>query len=313
MKTIRRDLVIAVFVALLPALFVMACQPADQQAPTPEAQETGIPCPDPPPCGNEGQPPCANTPNEPPDCWTTEYGPAWADVQTSNTNFLYCTGGTYALCFFSGPPYATGNDSLTTDPLPCVLDGDNANCTCQVYTSASEGAPYFVLINAISNRGLYFETVNQCGSDGSGCMNLENCGADGHLPTCSGPSAPVCDYINNQTSTDPASKFNPDADLISTFSFAMETDYSYSGSVSCTSTQALYAGCMTAACNFTEGDTSESEDGAPIQCSCPTFNGPFQLTQSGQGCGPFQQDGQSYVWSAAYKPESDSTQSDSTQ
>ncbi|HEY1852209.1 MAG TPA: hypothetical protein VGG60_14395 [Candidatus Binataceae bacterium] len=38
-----------------------------------------------------------------PDNWTTGFGPAYANVVVTSTNFLPCRGGPYALCYYSGP------------------------------------------------------------------------------------------------------------------------------------------------------------------------------------------------------------------
>ncbi|HEX9669179.1 MAG TPA: hypothetical protein VGC93_06800, partial [Thermoanaerobaculia bacterium] len=235
----------------------------------------------------------------PTECWTTPYGPAKADVIVDgplrSPNMLYCDAGAYALCFFSGPPEATGKPDAGNQPLPCVLegDGDVAKCTCEVFTSG----PYFVDINGILNLGAYFETVQTCGQDGSQCANIHNCGPDGKIPGCEKRTqAPVCQYVEDQDPDDPAVSLMPKADLVSTFSFAMDDDYQI-GSSPCT-TAAKYAGCMTAPCFFAEGDDSPPEDGETIQCHCPTYTGEFQIGQ------PNRTDcvidgGTTHVWSAA--------------
>jgi hypothetical protein len=240
----------------------------------------------------------------PTDCWTTQYGSAKADVITggalTSPNMLYCNGGTYALCFFSGPPDATGKKTAGNDPLPCVLEGDVAKCTCQAYTSG----PYFVDINAILNRGAYYETVQACGPDGSNCANIANCGPKGDKPGCKErTAAPVCQYVQNQDPEDPAVSLIPKADLVSTFSFAMDDDYRL-GSKPCPA--GLYAGCMTAPCFLGEGAASPPADGQKVQCECPTYDGVFQIGQSNQTCSiPPGDDGTAYVWSAANTVSSD--------
>lgn len=240
-------------------------------------------CPTSPPCGDE----CSNTPFRPTFCWTTPLGPARADVVTALTNFLYCEGGTYALCFYSGPATPTAPGGR---PLPCVLSasGHVADCTCQAYTSG----PYFVDINGILNRGAYFETVAKCGADGSGCANLLNCGPNGDVPGCkTRATPPVCTYIAGQSRTDPASSLIPGADLISAFGFTMADQYGL-GSKPCEA--GLYAGCMTAPCRYPAGVTSVS-DGDPVQCECPTYDGVYQVGQDGARC---DLEG-GHVWSAA--------------
>lgn len=305
MKTACQRILITLMGLALPALLLGACgarppQEGPEGQETPPAQETpasssntatGVPCADPPPCGDD----CSNQPFESTDCWTTQYGPAKADVivggALSSTNMLYCNGGTYALCFFSGPPDATGTNAGNR-PLPCTLEGDIANCTCQAYTSGA----YFVDINAILNLGAYYETVQACGQDGSGCANIANCGPSGDKPGCKDRKpAPVCQYVQNQNPDDPAVSLMPKADLVSTFSFAMDGDYRL-GSTACAG---LYAGCMTAPCFFEEGAATPPSDGDPVQCKCPTYTGTYQVGQSNQACSIPDSNGSAYVWSAA--------------
>jgi hypothetical protein len=286
------------------AVFGAACggrtgdqEPPAEQTPasaeTPPATATADPCPDPPPCGDD----CSNVPFQRTDCWTTAYGPAKADIIVGNplksTNMLYCDEGSYALCFFSGPPTATGKRRSDNQPLPCVVQGDVANCTCQVYTSG----PYFVDINAILNLGAYYETVEACGEDGSKCANIHNCGRGGNKPGCDKRTqAPVCQYVKNQNPDDPAVSLMPKADLVSTFSFAMKEDYRM-GQTKCEAGD--YAGCMTAPCFFNEGAATPPKDGDPIQCQCPIANGVFQVGQPKQECSIASDGATAYVWSAA--------------
>jgi hypothetical protein len=271
---------------------------------------TGTPCPNPPPCGSN----CTSTPLQPTDCWTTEYGPAKADViipkagtktAVTSPNMLYCEGNTYALCFFSGPPTKTGK-SQTNKDLPCVLsaDGKTASCTCQAYTSG----PNFVDINGILNQGAYFEAVSQCGLDGGRCKNIEHCWPQDdpkkQTECAKYPQANVCQYVKNQGgadgSTDPKSWLWPKADLISTFSFAMSgKDGGYHlGGTSCAA--GLYAGCMTAPCTYGPNHTSPTQKGELVTCQCPTYNGPYQIGQNGQSCSITSDNASKYVWSASY-------------
>jgi hypothetical protein len=317
MKTPPLCKLTAILVAVVPVALLAACgDRAPQQKPaaeTPPATTpasaatttTGNACPEPPPCGDK----CSNHPFVPTDCWTTQYGPAKADIilgknALSSTNMLYCNGGAYALCFFSGPPYATGKSKAGNAPLPCVLEGDIANCTCQAYTSG----PYFVDINAILNRGAYYETVQVCGQDGSNCANIENCGRDGTNKGCEKRTqAPVCKYVQHQNPKDPTVSLIPKADLVSTFSFAMDSDYRI-GSTSCPA--GPYAGCMTAPCFFKEGAKRPPSDGDPIQCQCPTYNDEYQVGQFREknDCSIPSEGGTSYVWSAANTVPTDSGQ-----
>jgi predicted small lipoprotein YifL len=250
---------------------------------------SSTPCPNPPPCGAH----CSNYPYEPTDCWTTQYGPAKADVLNGSTNMLYCSGDTYALCFFSGPPTPTGSNPKN-NALPCVLHGDTASCTCQAYTSGAN----FVDINDILNRGAYFETVTACGQDGSKCQNMSTCGPDGKKSGCTSlPQAPVCQYVKNQNPTDPKVSLMPKADLDSTFSFAMSKDYKQAAKPpSCTG---LYAGCMTAPCVYKPGHKSPTVDGELVTCECPTYSGTYQVGEENQACTIAGDGKASYVWSAA--------------
>lgn len=270
----------------------------------------GTACPNPPPCGAN----CTSTPLQPTDCWTTSYGPAKADViipkpgtKTAMTspNMLYCEGNTYALCFFSGPPTATGKpDATGKNALPCVLDEHNhvANCTCQAYTSG----PNFVDINGILNQGAYFEAVTQCGLDGGRCKNIEHCWPPDDpkkQKECAAfPQANVCQYVKNQGgaggSADP--KLWPKADLISTFSFAMSGLHGKYDLRSTSCPAAQYAGCMTAPCSYGPNHTSPTQDGELVTCQCPTYNGPYQVGQKGYACSIPPSGGSSYVWSASY-------------
>ena len=296
MTSVRTPVVFSVVLAALLAAAAVAQQkPMTVKKPPASASATGKACPEPPPCGDK----CSNHPFVPTDCWTTPDGPAKADVIIGNaltsTNMLYCNGGSYALCFFSGPPYATGKKGKNNPPLPCVLKGDIANCTCQVYTSG----PYFVDINAILNRGAYYETVQACGQSGAKCANIENCGRDGTKKGCEKRTpAPVCKYVQHQNPKDPNVSLMPKADLVSTFSFAMDANYQI-GTTPCDA--GLYAGCMTAPCFFKEGAKKPPSDGDPIQCECPTYNGVFQVGQFRQknDCSIPSENERRYVWSAS--------------
>jgi hypothetical protein len=253
---------------------------------------------------------CPNDEYHETNCLTTAYGPARANVITvkqgtsaqNATNMLRCDGGDYAMCFFSGPPGATGHQG--NPELPCVLNekGDTANCTCRAYSTG----PYYVDIHAINNLRVYYQTIDACGHEGELCYNLSNCPAGSASCTTPGfRTAPVCEYIKNQNPKDPKVSLVPGAELISTFSFAMQSGYPL-GSVSCPpdnappDTDFLYAGCMTAPCTFPQGRPSGTLNGQPVQCSCPTWRGPYQVGQSGQSCVIPASGGKRYVWSASY-------------
>ena len=281
---------IGVRILILAALSATFCAaPEDASAPPL--------CPKEPPCGDD----CSNHPFEPTTCWPTRFGPVGADIVRGPENLLYCSGGTYALCFFSGPEKPTGVNP-DNKSLPCVFNQETgiADCTCQAYTSGA----YFVLIGGILNEGAYFETVNLCGPDGRKCQNIANCGKDGGRPGCSDyPQAPVCAYVNQQNPDQPAASLIPGADLISTFSFAMSDNGDYQ--LNSTDCNGLYAGCMTAPCNNPNGSKEDLTDGDPVQCACPTYSGPFQVGQKReQGnpflCEPVSGQGEKLVWSASY-------------
>jgi hypothetical protein len=191
--------------------------------------------------------------------------PAFANILLEPSNFIWCKGGPYALCYYSGP------DDGSTD-LSCTLSKDRrfANCKCFEIPWGT----YFVDINAILNYAIYQKTIQVCGADGSGCSGSANIN-----------KAPVCEAINKNN-------FIPGADLISTFSLdCVPTDGL--GQTNCT--PALYAGCMTSPCQRTASK-------GIVECSCPTFDGPFQvgttLPNPEQQCSL----GDNLVWSAAFSP-----------
>lgn len=192
------------------------------------------------------------------DNWTTDYGPAYANILLESTNFVPCRGGPYALCYYSGPDTPEENLSCTLTP-----DGLYANCDCY---DIPYGV-YFVDINAILNHTVYENTIAQCGVDGSLCQTLN--------------SAPVCQSVNQGT-------LIPNAKMFSTFSFDCVPTNGI-GQTSCGA--ASYAGCMTAPC------TGTNIPGI-VNCSCPTYNGPYQVGQNDQACSL----GDNLVWSAAYAP-----------
>ena len=193
-----------------------------------------------------------------PSNWTTSFGPAYADITLASSNFVPCRGGPFALCYYSGP-------SSGPEDLSCTLtaDGNYANCQC---FDIPYGV-YFVDINAILNHAVYEDTVAQCGADGSLCATLN--------------SAPVCANVNR-------GNLIPGSSVYSTFSFDCVPENGI-GQTNCSN--APYAGCMTAPC-FKTGQAGI------VQCSCPVFNGPYQVGQNDQACTL----GDDLVWSAAYAP-----------
>ncbi|HVN77706.1 MAG TPA: hypothetical protein VMW38_01800 [Terriglobia bacterium] len=189
--------------------------------------------------------------------WTTSYGPAYANILLKKKNFLPCSGGPFALCYYSGP-----------NPQSCTVtdDGRFANCDC---FEIPYGA-YFVDINAILNYGVYLKTVEKCGQDGRKCQETNQ--------------APVCEAINR-------GQLIPGANLISAFSFDCVPEEGI-GQTNCS--RAPYAGCMTAPCYRT------GEKGI-VKCSCPIFDGPYQVGQFGAQCAL----GGNVVWSAAFNPNNE--------
>jgi hypothetical protein len=214
---------------------------------------------------------------------TTSYGPAWADILLKPSNFLACKGAKIALCYYSGPEAPITDDST---PTPCDASASGiANCTCY---AIPEGHPYFVDINAILNLDVYLETVQKCGSDGSLCQPT---GED---------EAPVCGTINDKT-------LIPGADLISTFSLALNRDYPVGGTESLSCAAAPYAGCMTAPCKLIIDPNTGKPSRDPVtdlelaQCACPTYNGPYQVGfANGNSCALTSTTDTPNVWSAAY-------------
>lgn len=191
--------------------------------------------------------------------------PAFANILEETSNFVWCKGGPYAVCYYSGP-----SDGATD--LSCKLseDGRFANCNC----FEIPWGVYFVDINAILNYDIYLQTKNVCNDDGSACTGGENLN-----------KAPVCEAINNNN-------FIPGADLVSTFSFSCLPTNGL-GQTNCD--KDVYAGCMTAPCQRTTTP-------GIVECSCPTFNGPYQvgtaLSNPEEECTL----GDNLVWSAAYSP-----------
>lgn len=258
-------------------------------------------CPNPAPCGDN----CSNVPYVENRCWTTAHGPAAANVVISadgnpqhSTNMLLCGAGPYALCFFSGPPVATGFSNKDNNALPCTIEpgADTASCACQYYGAGIS----YVDINAIINQNAYYQTVQQCGHDGSLCANMADCKniGDPANSICS-QEAPVCSYVRNQNADNADQSLVPGADTISTFSLAMASDYKMAPTTNCR--PGPYLGCMTAPCAFPDGVTQPADE-TIVQCECPLAEGPFQIGQSGAGIScdiANGSDGARYLWSAA--------------
>lgn len=139
---------------------------------------------------------------------TTPYGPPWANVVESASDWITCFGP-YALCFYAE---CTSNS---------IYKGELVNCPCFETFGTN-----FVDINAILNEDVYNETKTFCENDPEAC----------HIPN----QAPVCASLNSGS-------FMQGADLFSTFSFYRAAQEPI-GSTDCTSQPQTYAGCMTAPC-----------------------------------------------------------------
>lgn len=241
--------------------------------------------------------------------YTTAFGPAYADILLKSENFLACKPPvgrmfSYALCYYSGPaigtPVPTSGASYNP-PLPCTLsaDGKSANCTCYGLTTDQYPpyVPYFIDINGVLNLDLYLRTIAVCGHDGASCNPRQPIVAN-----TAWNKAPACQAANSNTVI-------PTAQLISVFSPVKSGDYP-SGSTKCSAGK--YAGCMTAPCYHT--GKFDSAGNELVQCTCPVYDGPFELGQIGVPCNansltprpahasspPAQPQ---YVWSAAHDPK----------
>lgn len=230
--------------------------------------------------------------------WTTEYGPAAANIVLSPTNFLACSSSSYALCYYSGPDTApTGKHKEVLPSLPCKVSKDKPNVAdCRCYAESGDS---YVDINSIINTEAYIETVRVCGLNGEKCRNMVSEAAEKALTLVgktapSLPIAPVCSYL--QAGANGIAPMAPKAELLSTFSFAKIKSYG-KDQTSCTGSSA-YAGCMTAPCTF-ERDPNGKETGF-ANCQCPIYSGPYQVGQDGVSCSA----GGGNVWSAAYDPSS---------
>jgi hypothetical protein len=236
--------------------------------------------------------------------WTTQYGPAAANIVLSPTNFLSCSSSSYALCYYSGPdaPPKKKRGVGALPALPCnVSDSDPGIADCRCYV---ESGTSYVDIHSIRNTEAYIETIRVCGLNGEKCRNLVTDELPGRVASVAGltppdlPTAPVCSYL--QADSAGKTTMAPDAELVSTFSFARVKSYGIQPT-DCTTTPAPYAGCMTASCTF-EHDAKGKNTGFAT-CRCPIYTGPFQIGQQGVSCDA----GSGNVWSAAYTPPSTST------
>ncbi len=157
---------------------------------------------------------------------TTIYGPAWADVTTSTSDWVACFGP-YALCFYANCTSSPGSD------------GTVADCPCFEWFGTN-----FVDINAILNNDVYNETKLFCGNNPGACQQPNQ--------------APVCQAINSGT-------FMQGADRFSTFSFYRSVQEPI-GFTDCTSQPGVYAGCMTAPCFDPTTDGADGTTLIECQC-----------------------------------------------
>ena len=218
------------------------------------------------------------------DRYATLFGPAYADIWLVQSDFLACRPPVgrpfaYALCYFSGPvigtPVPTDGGAPVNPALPCILspDGKSANCTCYEINTEQYPpyVPYFVSINAILNLNLYLRTIAVCGHDGELCS----------------PQAPIRDHTWwNPAPVCRAANTNnviPGAELISVFSTVKNSDYETGTTPNSTSCSAgKYAGCMTAPCHHTGRQDNAGNE--LVECTCPVYDGPFELGQAGVPC-----------------------------
>lgn len=231
------------------------------------------------------------------DFWTTEYGPAAANIVLSPTNFLACSSSAYALCYYSGPDAAPdGKQGHRLPSLPCKVAKNKpgiADCRCYAESGTS-----YVDIHSIRNTEAYIETVRVCGLNGEKCANMASEAAAklaaqlGKTPTVL-PTAPVCGYL--QAGPNGNVSMAPGTELVSTFSFAKAKRYG-TAQTDCTGSAMPYAGCMTASCTF-ERDKNGKRTGF-ANCECPVYSGPYQVGQADVSCDA----GSGNVWSAAYAP-----------
>jgi hypothetical protein len=225
---------------------------------------------------------------------TTPYGPPEADIVLQPSNFVPCSGGPIALCYYSGPEPQEGQPDLSCE----VTDDPNfSNCRCVEIPSGR----YFVDINAILDKDIYLATVKTCGKTGADCAREPN-------------KAPVCAAIQqNQLLPDAV----PTPDTISTFSLALNSVPGYAiGQTNCPPQPddpvLPYAGCMTAPCVRADNESfvacsGEGDDEVcqvlPIDiCTCPNYTGPYQVGQKKAECDIGRGEPGDNIWSAAYNP-----------
>ncbi|MEO1086230.1 MAG: hypothetical protein AAFY88_18480 [Acidobacteriota bacterium] len=217
------------------------------------------------------------TPREPAEiCRNFVPNPGVAvDSITSKSDFLPCSGFSYALCYYSGP-----------QPMECTLDEGGETAACQCYLIDQAGEPAHGAVADAADGAFYIDKtsiLNRCIAEQTEAYCKYN--------DCSVTNrAPVCWYALNRP--DLFAPAGSDVDVISTFSTATVEG----ASLGCTNCSGAYAGCMTAPCKTTKNAAGEDI----ALCQCPMADGTFQVGQDNQSCeiSPTE-DGQTRVWSAA--------------
>ncbi|GAB4530235.1 MAG: hypothetical protein Tsb0019_31970 [Roseibium sp.] len=240
--------------------------------------------------------------------YASDIPPPQSDSWIVPSQFLACSGNSYALCYYSGPEIPTPSRLPNANPpaMPCEMNPNspaNAACTCYAVTGAEQSADNnplglvfqynYVLLTGILQSDTLKDTLAECGPLGSRCLNLANLNAcaasDFNDAGCT--QAKVCSMLGNVATGERQTLYSdkPEVDLVSTFSFDQISQHSF-GSTPC---DGLYAGCMTAPCG--------PDANGLTTCQCPTYNGPYQVGQQkgrldelGLGC-----DLETNVWSAA--------------
>jgi hypothetical protein len=201
------------------------------------------------------------------------------------------------LTAITGSSYAQDQEGQAS--LPCTLGegGLKADCKCYSYQDGKEWN--YVSIGSILNEEVREKTMSdsECGPTGASCINLSNqakCELSGNVGSGNCKFAPVCKRLGTVGGKLSGQTLYPDLPRdysISTFSFKHATSYPI-GSTPCEA--GLYAGCMTAPCQV-------DEDGEFSNCTCPTYNGVFQIGQTldSKACDLQKETNGKHVWSAA--------------
>ncbi len=158
--------------------------------------------------------------------YTTPYGPPWANVSTSSTDFVPCFGP-YALCYYADCTVSPGSNGSVVD--------------CPCYETFGTN---YVMVNGILNLNVYWETVTFCNQNPDLCQQPNQ--------------APVCAAIHS-------GQFMRGADQISTFGYYLAAQEPI-GSTDCENQPGLYAGCMTSPCYDPTTANSDNTTTIQCQC-----------------------------------------------